>query len=121
MKLSEELIYRGFTAETTIKNPEDFSDNAGGTKIGTWPSSYGYISSWSITSTAGFEYALFPSGTSGSSRTYVTDFCSIYTSEAVLAIGGMDVKDSMYGLFFVISADSSEKRGYYGSRLQKLP
>ena len=23
MKLSEELIYRGFTAETTIKNPED--------------------------------------------------------------------------------------------------
>ena len=59
-----------------ISNPNNFSDSANGTLVGT-PSS-GYPSDFTIPTESGLEWALFPSAANGSQTTYVPDSWSFY-------------------------------------------
>jgi hypothetical protein len=56
-----------------IKNPSSFSDSTGGTLIGTTTSSDGGISSRTIPTARGFEYALIPAGIAGTNH---ANYCS---------------------------------------------
>lgn len=105
-----------------IKNPAKFSDSSDGVKVGTRPTSGGWISDWSVPTTEGYEYALYPSAVNGSESTYIADYCSYNSSGTVLYVGGYYYQYRAYGPFF--------PNGYYtasyystviGSRLQELP
>ena len=64
-----------------ISNPNNFSDSANGTLVGT-PSS-GYPSDFTIPTASGLEWALFPSAANGSQTTYVPDFWSFSGGDPV--------------------------------------
>ena len=115
-------IYFSGSSVYCIQNPAKFSDSSGGTKIGTRPTSDGYISDWSLPTAAGFEYALYPSAVNGSETTYIADYCYHGSSGVVLCVGGYYGQYRRRGPFFL--------DGYYaasycdtniGSRLQELP
>ena len=115
-------IYFSGSSVYCIQNPAKFSDSSGGTKIGTRPTSDGYISDWSLPTAAGFEYALYPSAVNGSETTYIADYCGYSSSGVVLYVGGYYGQDRNRGPFCL--------SGYYaasscvadiGSRLQELP
>ena len=115
-------IYFSDTAVYCLKTPSSFSDTTGGTNVGTRPASSNYISAWTSPSATGFEYALYPSGTAGSSTTYVCDYCDYDSAGVVLYVGGSHNQGLSRGAFYL--------DGYYGAsdtlssiscRLQKLP
>ena len=115
-------IYFSGSSVYCIQNPAKFSDNSGGTKIGTRPTSDGYISDWSLPTAAGFEYALYPSAVNGSETTYIADYCYYNSSGVVLFVGG-DYGQyryrgpfCLYGSYAASLYDTS-----IGSRLQELP
>lgn len=105
-----------------IKNPANFSDSAGGVKVGTRPTSSGYISEYAISNVSGYEYFMYPSAVAGSESTYICDRCSYDSSGVVLFVGGHYNQNQYYGLFYLsggISASFSFSN--IGSRLQELP
>lgn len=105
-----------------INKPADFSDSAGGTKVGTRPTSSNYISAWNVPTASGLEWALYPSAVSGGEQTYVGDYCYCNSSGVVLFVGGGYGQDQSRGAFFLdgdYSASGSDSN--VGSRLQKLP
>ena len=105
-----------------IKNPANFSDGSGGTKVGSRPTSDGYISDWSVPTASGFEYALYPSDVNGSETTYIADYCGFDSSGVVLCVGGDYSQFLDHGTFFLGGryAASYSYRSI-GSRLQELP
>ena len=115
-------IYFSGSSVYCIQNPAKFSDSSGGTKIGTRPTSDGYISDWSLPTAAGFEYALYPSAVNGSETTYIADYCGYYSSGVVLYVGGSYSQYRGRGPFYL---DGNGAASYYdtyiGSRLQELP
>ena len=115
-------IYFSGSSVYCIQNPAKFSDSSGGTKIGTRPTSDGYISDWSVPTASGFEYALYPSAVNGSETTYIADYCYYYSSGVVLYVGGYCVQDRGRGPFYLYGSYAASY--YYtnvGSRLQELP
>ena len=105
-----------------IKNPSSFSDTSGGTKVGTRPTSSNYITSWSVPTASGFEYALYPASVGGSDSTYTPDYCDYNSSGVVLRVGGGYGQSTYHGLFFLYgNIAASDKSSYIGCRLQKLP
>jgi hypothetical protein len=115
-------IYFKSSSVYCIKNPASFSDTSNGTNVGTRPTSSGYISAWSVPTTSGFEYALYPSAVAGSETTYTPDKCYYTSSGAVLCVGGGYSQGLNSGLFYLGGGDSAS--GSYsgvGCRLQKLP
>ena len=115
-------IYFSGSSVYCIQNPAKFSDNSGGTKIGTRPTSDGYISDWSLPTAAGFEYALYPSAVNGSETTYIADYCSYSSGGVVLCVGGSYYQYRSRGPFYLYGDYAAS---YYitdiGSRLQELP
>lgn len=115
-------IYFSGSSVYCIQNPAKFSDSSGGTKIGTRPTSDGYISDWSLPTAAGFEYALYPSAVNGSETTYIADYCNCNSSGVVLFVGGDYYQYRIRGPFCL---DGDCAASYYntsiGSRLQELP
>ena len=105
-----------------IKNPAKFSDSSGGVKVGTRPTSGGWISDWSVPTTEGYEYALYPSAVNGSESTYIADYCYYGSSGAVLCVGGNYNQDRNCGPFYLNGyCAASDYYTYIGSRLQELP
>lgn len=105
-----------------IKNPASFSDSSGGTKVGSRPTSGGYISDWAVPTASGFEYALYPSAVSGSETTYIADDCSYGSTGVVLDVGGYCDQSRNRGPFFLGgSCAASNSSSDIGSRLQELP
>lgn len=106
-----------------IKNPADFSDTTGGTKISVRPSTSGYIKKYSEPIVSGFEYALYPTLTvSGNGSTYICDYCGYQAAGQTLRIGGDFNQNPYRGIFYVSgSGGASDKGGYVGSRLMILP
>lgn len=111
-----------------IKNPSNFTDTysaTGVTQLGSRATSSGCISVWSSPTTAGFEYALYPSTTNGTTYTnyccdqhyynssYDTSYTCVYTG------GSYNTKARNCGLFYSYCYSSS--RAYVGSRLMVLP
>ena len=115
-------IYFSGSSVYCIQNPAKFSDSSGGTKIGTRPTSDGYISDWSLPTAAGFEYALYPSAVNGSETTYIADYCYYSSSGVVLCVGGCYDQDRDRGPFYLIGyGAASDYSTDIGSRLQELP
>ena len=115
-------IYFSSANVYVIKNPSSFSDTAGGTLVGTRPTSGGYISAWSKSNVSGFDWFMYPSAVAGSDSTYTPDYCGYNASGVVLRVGGNYVQSQYYGLF-CLSGDyaASSSGASIGSRLQYLP
>ena len=116
-------IYFNGTDVYAIKNPADFSDNTGGTLVGTRENTTGVPQTFTEPTASGFEYALYPATASGSDYTTRTcDRCSFTSSGVVLYVGGFYYQFQYYGLFYLNgNYGVSYTNGDVGSRLQKLP
>ena len=118
-------IYFSTTDVYAINNPADFSDTTGGTKVGTRPSSTGWITTWNDPSAvSGYEYALFPSAVNDNldGSTYICDRYYYNASGVVLDVGGDYNQGQNLGAFFLYSSgQASYQKFSIGSRLQKLP
>jgi hypothetical protein len=115
-------IYFSSANVYVTKKPSSFSDTAGGTLVGTRPTSGGYISAWSKSNVSGFDWFMYPSAVAGSDSTYTPDYCGYNASGVVLYVGGNYGQVQGRGLFCLngVSAASYSGAGI-GSRLQKLP
>ena len=102
-----------------ISNPNNFSDSANGTLVGT-PSS-GYPSDFTIPTASGLEWALFPSAANGSQTTYVPDGWNFSGSSPCLYHGGYYYQDQSHGPFCVGYSRASSSDGGIGCRLQERP
>lgn len=115
-------IYFNDTDIYVIKNPANFSDTTGGTKVGTRPNSGGYISAFAKSAVTGFDWFYYPSAVAGSDSTYIPDCCYYNASGVVLCVGGSYSQYPGYGLFFLSGNDAATyKYASRGSRLQYLP
>ena len=115
-------IYFSGSAVYCIKNPASFSDTSGGTNVGERATSSGWISGWTNPTADGFEYALYPKETAGSSTTYVCDSSYYSDSGVVLNVGGSYIQAQTYGAFYMYGVGLiSESQQVMGCRLQKLP
>lgn len=107
-----------------IKNPANFSDDTGGTNIGTRANANGVVTEWTAPSVSGFEYALYPAAvtTDSNYETYDCDGSSYNASGVVLYGGGYYGQGQYYGAFCLSGSNAaSYKNANRGSRLQKLP
>lgn len=102
-----------------ISNPNNFSDSANGTLVGT-PSS-GYPSDFTIPTASGLEWALFPSAANGSQTTYVPDYWFFLGSYPCLYRGGIYGQYQNRGPFYVDCKRASYSDGGIGCRLQERP
>lgn len=100
-------------------NPNNFSDSANGTLVGT-PSS-GYPSDFTIPTASGLEWALFPSAANGSQTTYVPDYWYFVGSYPCLYHGGYYYRGQNHGPFYVDFISTSSSDDYIGCRLQERP
>lgn len=105
-----------------IKKPSSFSDSTGGTKVGTRPTTAGYISAWAQSAVSGYDWFMYPSAVAGSDSTYVPDYCYYSASGVVLCVGGHCDQGQYHGLFCLHGhSAASYANANIGSRLQKLP
>ena len=107
-----------------IKNPANFSDDTGGTNIGTRANANGVVTEWTEPSASGFEYALYPAAvtTDSNYETYDCDISYYNASGVVLCGGGNYGQYQYYGAFYLDGYyAASYKNAFRGSRLQKLP
>ena len=102
-----------------ISNPNNFSDSANGTLVGT-PSS-GYPSDFTIPTASGLEWALFPSAANGSQTTYVPDVWGFDGGCPCLCRGGYYGQDQNHGPFYVDCIGASYTYDGIGCRLQERP
>ena len=104
-------------------NPSEYSDTTGGIKIGTRPTTSGYITQWSVPSVSGYDWALYPSTVkTGTEATHVADMCFYVSSGVELCVGGSYGQRDTYGAFFLNgNCTESESWGDIGARLQYLP
>lgn len=102
-----------------ISNPNNFSDSANGTLVGT-PSS-GYPSDFTIPTASGLEWALFPSAANGSQTTYVPDYWFFNGGYPCLCHGGNASQSRDRGPFYINYHNASNASGYIGCRLQERP
>ncbi len=103
-----------------ILNPSQFSDNANGTLIGSMPSS-GYPNDMAIPTQSGFEWALRPASTGGSTTTYVPDNWDFDGSSPCLRHGGGYSRNQGRGPFCVYYNSASSTNGDIGCRLWERP
>ena len=107
-----------------IKNPANFSDDTGGTNVGTRANANGVVTEWTAPSASGFEYALYPAAvtTDNNYETYDCDFSGYNASGVVLFGGGSYSQSQSFGAFCLYgNSAASSKNASIGSRLQKLP
>lgn len=110
--------YYNSSGMNIILNPNNFSDSANGTSIGTPPR--GWISAFNVVESGGVQW-LCPSGNSGSDSTYIPDIWDFYASGPCLYCGGSYGRDLGRGLFCVYCYGTSGSVANIGCRLQKLP
>ena len=114
------IYFTSANAVYCINNPSKFSDSSNGTKIGTRPTSDGYIKDWTVPNVSGYEYALWPSSISSS-----VGYIAVYyypESGTVLYTGGYIKHYSQHGPFFLYTDfTASSTSSSIGTRLMKLP
>lgn len=103
-----------------IKNPAQFSDTANGTLIGSMPSN-GYPNDLAIPTQSGFEWALRPASTGGSTTTYVPDKWNFDGDSPCLVHGGVCNQNLKYGPFCVDYYYALSAFPGVGCRLQERP
>ena len=80
----------GFSCSSGLrvtKNPNQFGD--GGSMVSLEDLRGGYPTEWAIPTQSGFEWALYPIASGGSSTTYVTDYWDLVGADAVLSHAGL--------------------------------
>ena len=103
-----------------ILNPVKFSDTTEGTNVGSMPSS-GYPTAMKRGS-GDYDWCLLPDTTSGGSNTtYIPDYWYFSSGYPCLRCGGSYSQGLGYGLFYVSYSGTTDRYGYIGCRLQKLP
>lgn len=106
-------------------NPADFSDDTGGTLVGTLGTGVNdgiFIKDWTIPTAEGYEWALLPTGDMDGIDTgfeYVADYCCCYGPS--LNVGGLWVAYPVYGPFCLASSPAGDSVAFLGARLQKIP
>lgn len=104
-----------------IDDPANFSDTAGGVKIGTRPTSSGFISNLA-TGSGDHDWALYPSAVSGGEQTYIADYCDYGSNGVTIYVGGYYYQDQHCGMFFLYGYYNTFNYGtYIGTRLMYLP
>lgn len=111
--------YYNSSGLNVIMNPSSFSDTTGGTCVGL-PTS-GYPSAMSVGTASGFEWAMYPTTSSGSATTYVPDYWYFVASYPCLFVGGSYSQSTVHGLFYVSYDTATYTSTYIGCRLMKLP
>ena len=101
-----------------IMNPNNFSDSANGSIVGT-PSN-GYPSAIGVANVSGVDW-LYPTAANGSDSTYVPDSWVFSSSDPCLISGGYYYQDLALGLFCVYYSTARYSGAYIGCRLQVLP
>lgn len=107
-----------------IKNPTNFSDSIGGTKIGTRATTDGWTKGWNEPTASNFEYALYPNSVDSTlnGTTYITDNYNYNSSGTVLITGGYYYAQQAYGAFCLDGwCDASVTSNNVGARLMVLP
>lgn len=110
--------YNSSNGLNIVKNPENFSDTAGGTAVG-MPTD-GYPTFMSVATASGLEWVIYPTKAGGSTTTYVPDKWLVNQYAPVMCAGGSYSQTLNYGLFYVEYRWDSAG-GMYSCRLQKLP
>lgn len=110
--------YNNSNGLNIILNPNNFSDSANGTSVGT-PSS-GYPSAFSVKTAGGFPMFI-PSAASGDDSTYSCDYWDFYASYPCVCVGGSCNRNTNRGLFYVSYYSASNASADVGCRLQELP
>ena len=111
----------------TWKYPSQYSDTYNSTgyiKIGTRHTSSEYITDLSVPSEAGLDWAMYPkhSSRTGSSSTYLCDYCYFNSSGVVLYVGGSYDRHQNYGLGCANGNVASSGSGsVLGVRLLRYP
>lgn len=114
-------LYFSGTNVYCINNPNKFAVGSNGTKIGTRSTEYGYIKSWTIPTTPGFEWALIPY-TVSDSEAYICDGYYYDSAGTVTYIGGPRVSWEVHGAFFIYTDfTASSSSTAISTRLMKLP
>lgn len=114
-------IYFSGTNVYCINNPKNFAVGSNGTKIGTRPTGTGYIKSWSIPTTSGYGWALFPSSVT-TSESYTYDGYYYVSTGTVAYIGGARNAWGVHGAFFMYTDfTASSTSTVISTRLMKLP
>lgn len=111
--------YYNSNGMNVILNSNQFSDNANGIPVG--KPSNGYPSDFTIPTTAGFEWAVYPSAASGSITTYVTDNWSFSKDLPCIYHGGVYSQYRYYGTFCIYVAPTSYENNTVSCRLQERP
>ena len=114
-------IYFSGTNIYCIKNPTKFATGSNGTKIGTRDTGYGYIKSWTIPTTSGFEYALFPEDVV-TAISYTMDGYYYEAQGTTVYIGGSRIPMAVHGpFFFYTDFTASSTSTSITSRIMYLP
>lgn len=106
-------------------NPADFSDDTGGTLVGTLGTGVNdgiFIKDWTIPTAEGYEWALLPTGDMDGIDTgfeYVADVCDCLGPS--LVVGGLWDAYPYCGPFFLSSCRAAYSNAFVGARLQKIP
>ena len=115
-------IYFSSTNIYIIKNPTNFADSSNGTLVGTRPDKSGYTTAYSISTTRGYTWFMYPSAVGGSDSTYICDDSYYNRDSYVLRQGGGYSQNQQTGLFRLYGdANSSSKGAALISRLMYLP
>ena len=108
-----------------INNPANFSDDTGGTNVGTRANATGVITEWTDPSAvSGFEYALYAATVTSDNNfaTYNCDNANYNANGIVLYCGGYYLQNQGSGIFsFFGNYSESQKSDNRSSRLMKLP
>lgn len=107
------------------KNPSDFADASGGTKVSTKDVGSGWISSYRFSEVTGFEYLLTPNAYSGGDGQYVCDKAIASDTSGgdyadAIMVGGASQNQEV-GLFYWQTDYQASHSGTGFARLMKLP
>lgn len=114
------LYYSG-TSVYCINNPTKFAVGSNGTKIGTRPTTTGFISSWTIPTSSNFKWALIPAATT-TNESYTYDGYYYQSTGTVAYIGGARTLLPVHGPFFLYTDFTNTSTStVITSRLMYLP
>ena len=111
--------YNNSSGLNIILNPENFSDNTGGTLVGI--PTVGIPSQFTVEDVNGTFPLFIPTESNGSDSTYSCDNWSFGVSSPCPFAGGNYYQNLYNGLFFVGCTSTTNTTAYNGSRIMKLP
>ena len=104
-----------------INNPNNFATGSNGTFVGTRSTGTGYIKSWTIPSTSGYQWALMPASVA-TDESYIYDGYYYTSTGTVAYIGGARNAWELHGPFFMYTDfTASSTSTLISTRLMWLP